>query len=83
MSTSNTTKEGIEVKAGQVWRDLDVRSGNGERTVTVTAVGNGYAFVTTNGATKPNGKPYTSRLSIRRMHKTTTGWALLSEGGAA
>jgi len=73
----NTTREGIEVKPGQVWRDLDKRMVN--RTVRVHAIEDGYAmaFVLVNGQA---GKP--TRLAIRRMHKATTGWALV-EGGAA
>lgn len=79
MSDHDITKEGIPVKPGQVWLDLDKRTNGGKRTVTVDRVVDGGAFVTTNGVTKSNGKPYTSRLSIRRMHKGATGWALVSE----
>jgi hypothetical protein len=79
MSNSNVTKEGIAVKPGQVWKDLDKRTNGGKRTVTVDRVVDGGAFVTTNGVTKSNGKPYASRLSIRRMHKGATGWALVSD----
>lgn len=74
----NTTKEGIEVKPGQVWRDLDQRM-NG-RTVTVLAVADGYASVTGNTRLlKADGTHYKTRLAVRRMHKTSTGWALVSE----
>lgn len=63
----NATKEGIEVKPGQVWRDLDKRM-NG-RTRTVLAVLDGKAHM--------NGVPKT-KVSISRMHKGSTGWALES-----
>jgi len=65
---SNTTKEGIEVKPGQVWRDLDKRR-NG-RTRTVVAVEDGKAHM--------DGTPKT-KVSIARMHKGSTGWSLVSD----
>jgi len=65
---SNVTKEGIEVKVGQVWRDLDKRM-NG-RTVTVLAVAHDFAMV--KGAK-------VSRLAIARMHRHSTGWQLVQE----
>ncbi|MCY0910877.1 hypothetical protein [Massilia antarctica] len=74
------TKEGITVKVGQIWRDLDVRvlgPQGGPRTCTVTALDKvgGYAFMSVNGA-----QPYrTTRIKIARMHKGATGWALVSE----
>ncbi|NHZ94598.1 hypothetical protein [Massilia sp. CCM 8734] len=77
------TKEGITVKVGQVWRDLDVRTQGpqgGPRMCTVVGVYpvNGYAHMSVNGA-----QPYrTTRLQIARMHKTTTGWVLVSEPAA-
>ena len=65
----NTTREGIEVKPGQVWRDLDKRV---NRTVTVERVDNGTAHVvSTNGAK--------SRIAIKRMHKHGRGFALVSD----
>jgi hypothetical protein len=81
------TKEGIEVKVGQVWRDLDYRQAG--RHVCVVEVRdsvlrNGkletaepYAVVQRcqmDGTIYGNG---TTRLAIRRMHKSSTGWALL------
>lgn len=62
----STTKEGIEVKVGQVWRDLDKRM-NG-RTRTVVAVENGKAQM---------GGPTITNVSIKRMHKGSTGWELV------
>ena len=65
--SENVTKEGVEVKPGQVWRDLDKRMQG--RLVTVVSVADGKAQVT-NGVTK-------TRLSIQRMHKTSTGFELV------
>lgn len=64
---TNTTKEGVEVKPGQVWRDLDKRM-NG-RTRTVLEVVDGKAYM--------DGVPKT-KVSISRLHKGSTGWALVS-----
>lgn len=78
MSNPNITKEGVEVKPGQVWKDLDVRTkgpNGGARTCTITAVREGTCSMSVDGA-----QPYrTTRVSIRRMHKGATGWALVSE----
>ena len=65
-----TTKDGVEVKVGQVWKNLDVRTVND--TVTIKEVGPGFAKVERKG-----GK--STMLSIRRMHKHSTGWELVSE----
>lgn len=54
------TKDGIEVKAGQVWRDLDKRS-NG-RTVTIEAVLIGNEHVRAKGVRRVE-------LAVRRMCK--------------
>jgi len=62
----NITKEGIEVKAGQVWRDLDKRM-NGRTVVVLFARG---------GVAKVKGARETE-LAIRRMHKHSTGWELV------
>lgn len=64
------TKEGVEVKVGQIWRDLDKRM-NG-RQVKVLAVAFGKVEVE-NQATGSR-----TKLSIRRMHKGATGWALVT-----
>ena len=66
--SDNTTRDGIEVKPGQVWRDLDKRV---HRTVTVERIEGRFAYVTsTNGAK--------SRIQIARMHKHAHGFALVS-----
>ena len=65
----NITKEGIEVKEGQVWRDLDKRMKG--RTVTVLFAVAGVARVKGAGAR-------TTELAISRMHHHSTGWELVS-----
>ena len=66
----NVTREGVEVKVGQVWKDLDPRFASRNRTVTITAVEQGHAFYE---------QPRRGRLAVRRMHKHSTGWALVQE----
>lgn len=66
----NVTKEGIEVKPGQVWRDCDKRV---KRTVVVKRVEGGFAHV----VSEPYGSK--SRIAIKRMHKHAQGFVLLSE----
>lgn len=65
-SNQVVTKEGIEVKPGQVWQDLDKRMSN--RKCTVLAVLDGKAHM--------GGVPKT-KVSISRMHKSSTGWMLV------
>ena len=67
--STNQTREGIEVKAGQVWRDLDKRMKG--RTVTVLAVAHDFAMV--KGAKK------ITRLAVARMHRHSTGWELAQD----
>ena len=64
--SENITKEGLEVRPGQVWRDLDKRMGG--REVTVLWVKDGKARV--KGAME-------TTLSVRRMHSHSTGWVLV------
>lgn len=77
MPVKHITKEGVRVEPGQVWKDLDTRM-NG-RHVRVISVAEGKALVARtnpdNGWTSDN----TSRLSVRRMHKSSTGWTLVQE----
>lgn len=77
MPESYITQEGVRVEPGQVWKDLDRRT-NG-RHVRVISVAEGKALVARtnpdNGWTSDN----TSKLSVRRMHKSSTGWALVRE----
>ncbi|MFW4982387.1 hypothetical protein ACOAOB_25230 [Pseudomonas aeruginosa] len=73
-TADNITKEGIEVKPGQVWKDLDKR-GYG-RQCKVMAVEGGKAkmqhFARGQHGTK-------TTVSVRRMHKHSTGWELVSK----
>lgn len=67
------TKEGIKVKVGQVWEDLDPRMGG--RTRRVVAIEDrkvvmAWPHDTDRGRTK---------VSISRMHKSSTGWKLVSQ----
>lgn len=62
----NITKNGIEVKPGQVWRDLDKRC-NG-RTRKIVRVENGFAHYDT---------PKKGRIAVARMHNHSTGFALV------
>jgi hypothetical protein len=72
--SENVTREGIQVSRGQVWRDLDTRMAG--RTCRVGEVANGKAemFTLVNGQA---GKR--TFVSVRRMHKHATGWALVSQ----
>lgn len=70
-STLNFTKEGIEVQVGQVWQDLDKRMAGRQRTV--IAVRDGKAHM--GGA--PNSGVVVTKISIARMHKSSTGWKLV------
>ena len=65
----NITKDGIEVKVGQVWRDLDKRM-NG-RTRTVLAVNDGKATMGVAAGL------FVTKILIRRMHKSSTGWDMV------
>lgn len=69
MSDKTITKEGVQVREGQVWKDLDKRV---KRTVKVERVDalNGIAHVvSTNGAK--------SKISIKRMYKHGQGFSLV------
>jgi len=68
---SNITKGGVEVKVGQIWRDLDYRMKG--RTITVTAVRNSRAYFLRNRHASTE-----SSLSIARMHRHSTGWEILA-----
>jgi hypothetical protein len=65
------TKEGIEVRIGQVWEDLDKRMRNRQRRV--------YAI---EGEKAVMGRVdrdtgMKTKVSISRMHKNSTGWKLV------
>ncbi len=73
---ANTTKEGIVVMPGQVWRDLDKRVPL--RHCKVEAVRDGKAIMypcTAEGGTISTLREV--KVSISRMHKSSTGWKLV------
>lgn len=72
--SNNVTKEGIEVKRGQLWRDLDRRMTGRVCRVGEVARGKAQMFTMVNGQA---GKSTT--VSIRRMYKHSTGWQLVQE----
>lgn len=79
----NKNKQGIEVKPGQVWRDMDKRM---VRHVMVIAVDGGKATVRNcNSAGVDCGWGRSSTISISRMHPHATGYALVkpAEGDAS
>lgn len=69
---SNVTKEGIEVKVGQIWKDLDKR-GFG-RQCKVIGVKDGKAEMQLFSRGQLGAK---TKISIRLMHKHSRGWALV------
>lgn len=76
MATSeNVTRDGIEVRPGQIWEDCDKRSKG--RRVTVTKVESGKAHVTTG--------VNSTRIAIRRMYPHASGFRLIHDapGGGA
>lgn len=70
----NITKEGIEVKPGQVWKDLDKRMTG--RQCMVMAVDGGKAKMQHYAYGRLGSK---TTVSIKRMHNHNTGWQLVSE----
>jgi hypothetical protein len=71
-ATRNTTTEGIEVKKGQVWLDLDRRQQG--RRCRVVKVEGGRATLA--HALDTSLRPRTTKVAVARMHKHSTGWAL-------
>lgn len=68
----NTTREGILVRQGQIWEDLDTRQS--KRRVVIESVADGEAQVRDHYGTKR------STLSVSRMHKHSTGFRLVEPG---
>jgi hypothetical protein len=66
----NETKDGIEVRVGQLWKDCDKRSG--ARACHVQAVLNGKAHMRDAGG-------YLTWVSVRRMHRHSTGWVMVRD----
>jgi hypothetical protein len=69
----NITKEGIEVKRGQIWRDLDKRMTGRICRVGKVEGGRAQMFTLVNGQ---SGK--FTFVAVRRMYKHSTGWELVS-----
>lgn len=67
------TKDGVEVKQGQIWRDLDKR-GYG-RQCKVIAVADGKAEMQFYAKGQLGSK---TKVSIRLMHKHSRGWELVN-----
>ena len=70
----NTTKEGVLVEPGQIWRDRDKRMYG--RLVKILAVEHGIATVQS-----PSGGTRT-KISVARMRPISTGFDLVSYGSA-
>ncbi|MFE0135220.1 hypothetical protein ACFWY6_27155 [Streptomyces sp. NPDC059037] len=68
----NTTREGILVRPGQIWEDLDSRQK--KRRVVVVSVQSGRARIRAHYGTR------LSALSVSRMHKHSTGFRLVAPG---
>ena len=73
-SADNITKEGIEVKPGQVWKDRDKRQSGHQ--CKVVAIEDGKAKMQHYARGQLGSK---TTVSIRRMHKHSTGWELVSD----
>lgn len=72
MSTGFTTKDGVEVQIGQHWRDQDKRMHG--RVVEVVGLGDGASV----GKVRVRNAAGKERwLSVRRMHKHSTGFVLV------
>ena len=67
----HTTRDGIEVKPGQLWKDCDKRMRG--RSGFVQSVSGGKAVIGI-GAT---GR--TTRIAIRRMYRHSSGWVMVRD----
>ncbi|MFI5702616.1 hypothetical protein ACIA78_21530 [Streptomyces xanthochromogenes] len=68
----NTTREGILVRRGQIWEDLDTR--RNQRRVVVEFAKSGRVQVRAHYGTRR------STVSVSRMHKHSTGFRLVEPG---
>lgn len=68
--TEQVTKDGVRVEVGQIWRDLDTRMGN--RLRKVAEIRGAKCRLVLDGHPR-----FASWVSIRRMHKHSTGWELV------
>ena len=81
--SSPITQAGIEVRVGQVWRDLDRRArGRYCRVIAIDQIGPGGQFFAVMKRCLRHGAPSAattrSRVAVRRMHRHSTGWELVS-----
>lgn len=71
---SIVTKEGITVRVGQLWKDLDKRMEHrGPGTVVAVDAVAGKASL------QFGYWPTLTKISIRRMHKHSTGWTMVED----
>lgn len=74
---ANVTKDGVKVRIGQVWKDLDSRSG--DRHCKVFALAEGRAHM---NRCSPDGRVASqavTKVAIARMHHGSSGWSLVSD----
>lgn len=74
-TNSLTTRDGITVQIGQIWRDCDRRMSGGNRKCRVIEV------EPINGKAKMqniHGPVPATWVSVRRMYRHSTGWELVS-----
>lgn len=70
------TKENIELKVGQVWRDLDKRMNGRERKI-VAVVGKPGKVLMDEPAADFINKFNPTWVSVARMYRHSTGWELV------
>jgi hypothetical protein len=73
-SDSLTTRDGVRVEVGQVWRDCDKRMSSGNRKCRVVEVD------TEKGKARMqniHGPVPATWVSVRRMYRHATGWELV------
>jgi len=66
------TKDGIKVEIGQMWRDLDKRMSGRIRKVVALSYALNKARMQ-----HPENEKLATWVSVRRMHKHSTGWQLI------
>lgn len=68
------TKDGVHVRVGQVWRDLDVRMLGRTRCIVEVDAFRGKVKMATDGQARGH-----SWVSIHRMHRHATGWQMVTQ----
>lgn len=69
------TRDGIRVELGQVWRDCDKRMCSGNRKCRVVELNRHLGKVLMQNIHSANARSW---VSVRRMHKGSTGWELVN-----